>query len=194
MSCIDCLLSGQYKFKVRAGHSSIVIRDNLYCWGGFQAGLPLVHDNEEKRKFTSSVDVFHLPTSKWESKSTTGTPPSGVMNYACTNIGNTIYYFAGSCEAKDCFHNNLYGLNTITNKWGEIVNSTPDNVPMSKCHCRLISFNINGKDKILLVGGFGPTPVTRHSDSQYVPFSNDPSYCYTNETHLMCVSSSPGIT
>ena len=166
----------------------------MYCWGGFQIGLPLVHDNEDKRKFTSSVDIFHLPTSKCEMKSTTGTPPSGVLDYACTLIGNTIYYFGGSCKVDDCFHNNLYELNTITNKWGEIVNSTPDNVPMRKSLCGMISFNINGKDKLLLVGGYGPTPVTRYSHSQYVPLPYTPSRCYTNETHLMCVSSSPGIT
>ena len=166
----------------------------MYVWGGLHEDLPLVHDNEDKRKFTSSFDIFHLPTSKCERKSTTGTPPSGVMGYACTNIGNTIYYFGGSCKADDCYHNNLYELNTITNKWGEIVNSTPDNVPMRKNACGMISFNINGKDKLLLVGGLGPTPVTTHSHSQYVPNPNKPNLCYTNETHLMCVSSSPGIT
>ena len=116
------------------------------------------------------------------------------MNYACTHIGNTIYYFGGCCKVDDCYHNNLYELNTITNKWGEIVNSTPDNVPMRKSSCGMISFNINGKDKLLLVGGSGPTPVTTHSHSQYVPLPNNPSCCYTNEIHLMCVSSSPGIT
>ena len=166
----------------------------MYCWGGLQVGLPLVHDNEEKKKCTSSVDIFHLPTSKLERKSTTGTPPSGVFHYACTNIGNNIYYFGGRCKADDCYHNNLYELNTITNKWGEIVNSTPDNVPMRKSYCGMISFNINGKDKLLLVGGFGTTPVTTHSHSQYVPPPNNPNRCYTNETHLMCVFSSPGIT
>ena len=166
----------------------------MHVWGGLQAGLPQVHDNEEKRKFTSSVDTFHLPTSKWERKSTTGTPPSGVMNYACTSIGDTIYYFGGTCRFNDCYHNNLYELNTITNKWGEIVNSTPDNVPMRKSECGMISFNINGKDKLLLVGGLGPIPVTTHSHSQYVTNPNDPNRCFTNEIHLMCVSSSPGIT
>ena len=166
----------------------------MYVWGGEQTGLPEVHDNEEKRKFTSSVDILYLPTSKWERESTTGTPPSGVFHYACAHIGNTIYYFGGSCKGDDCFHNNLYELNTITNKWGEIVNSTPHNVPMKKNACGMISFNINGKDKLLLVGGYGSIPVTTHSHSQYVPYPDDPNVWYTNEIHLMCVSSSPGIT
>ena len=178
----------------RAFHSSIVIRDNLYVWGGLQAGLPQVHDNEGKRKFTSFVDIFHLPTSEWKSKSTTDTPPSGVFHCTCTHIRNTIYYFGGRCKVDDCYHNNLYELNTITNKWREIVNSTPDNVPMRKSNCGMISFNINGKDKLLLVGGLGPIPVTTHSHSQYVPRPKKPNRCFTNEVHLMCVSSSPGIT
>ena len=43
----------------RAGHSTIVINDQLYVWGGEQPGLPIVHSTQLKREFTSYVDVFH---------------------------------------------------------------------------------------------------------------------------------------
>ena len=43
----------------RARHSTVVNSDRLYCWGGIQVDLPMVHCNDEKRKFTSSVDIFH---------------------------------------------------------------------------------------------------------------------------------------
>ena len=101
----------------------------------------MVHCNEEKRKFTSSVDIFHLPTLKWERRSTTTTPPAGVMNYACTNIRDNILYFGGSCKPNDCFHDDLFKLNTLTNEWREIINISPDHGPMRKCGCGMISFN-----------------------------------------------------
>ena len=189
---INCL--GEYQFSWRTQHSTVVINNSLYCCGGDQEDLPKVHDNEEKRKTISSVDIFHLPTVKWERKSTTGTPPAGAMNYACTNIGSNIWYFGGKCKFGECYHNNMYELNSLNNNWRETVYSTPENVPMKKSGCRMISFKTKEKDNLLVLGGVGPAPFTMHSHSQYIPFLNEPNCCITNETHMMCVTTSPGIT
>ena len=197
-TCIDCLLSGQYQMKWRTHHSTVVNSHRLYCWGGDQEDLPMVHYNDEKTKFTSSVDIFHLPTLKWERRSTTATPPAGVMNYACTNIrdNTSILYFGGRCQRGDCYHNDLFELNTLTNEWREIIGSSPDNAPMRKSACGMISFNMNGEDNLLVIGGFGPTciPITTHSGYKYIPDPGILNRCYTNEIHTMCINSSPGIT
>ena len=177
--------------KWRPYHSTVVSSDKLYCWGGLQKGLPLVHYNDEKKKFTSSVDIFHLPTLKWESKSTTGTPPAGVINYACTNLRDNILYFGGSCKPSDCFHNDLFELNTLTNEWSEIINISPDNGPMKKHACGMISFSMHN---LLVIGGFGPIPITTHTSSKYIPHPHIPNHCLTNEIHTTCVNSLPGIT
>ena len=174
-----------------ARHSTIVNSHRLYCWGGDQENLPMVHYNDEKR---SSVDIFHLPALKWERKSTTATPPAGVMDYACTNIRDSILYFGGRCQLGDCYHNELFELNTLTNEWREVINSSSDNGPMRKRGCGMISFNTNGEDNLLVIGGFGPTPITTHTGSKYIPYPNIPNVCITNEIHTMCVNSSPGIT
>ena len=178
----------------RTDHSTVVIKNIIYCWGGDQEDLPEVHDNEEKRKIASSIDLFHLQMFAWERRSTTGTAPVGVRGFACTKIGNKVFYYGGSCKPDDCYHNNLYELNSINNNWREVVNSTPDNVPMKKNSCGMISFKINGKYNLLVLGGFGPVPVTTHSHSQYIPYPNKPNRCITNEAHIMCVTTSPGIT
>ena len=81
---IDCLLSGEYQLGWRTGHSTVVITNTLYCWGGEQKHIPKVHDNNVRTKITSSVDLFHLPTFKWENRPTAGTPPAGVRDYAST--------------------------------------------------------------------------------------------------------------
>ena len=153
----------------------------------------MVHDSEDKRKITSSVNIFHLPTFQWERKYTTGKPPSAVMFYACNYLENSIFYFGGSCKFDDCFHNNLFKLNSLTNKWEEIVSITADNEPMRKRSCGMMSYSTYGKDNLLLFGGFGPIPTTKQTQFQYVPLSNNPNLCYTNEAHIICVSASPGI-
>ena len=193
-SRIDCLLSGQYEMKWKAQHSTIVNNHRLYCWGGDDEDLPILHYNEEKRKFTSSVDIFHLPTLKWERRSTTATPPAGVMGYASSNIRHSILYFGGNCKLNDCFHNDLFELNTLTNEWREIINSSPDNGPMRKRDCGMISFNMKGEDTLLVIGGFAHVQFNTHTGSQYIPHPTLPNRCFTNEMHTMCVSSSPGIT
>ena len=181
--------------KWRAQHSTVINSDRLYCWGGEQEDLPMIHYNDEKRKFTSSVDIFHLPALKWERTSTTATPPAGVMNYACTNIRDSILYFGGRCQRADCFHNDLFELNTLTNEWREIINISPDNGPMRKSGCGMISFNMNGEgDNLLAIGGFGPTPMTAHTGSKYIPSPIIPNLSITNEIHTVCVNSIPGIT
>ena len=178
----------------RTYHSTILVRNKLYCWGGKQKDLPLVHDSEDKRKITSSVGIFQLETLKWERKSTTSDPPAGVMIYACTNIMNSIFYFGGSCKLHECFHNNLYELNTLTLNWNEIITTTTDNIPMRKYGCGMISFNMNGEDHLFLSGGVGPTPLAKQRHVQYVTHRNYPNLSYTNEIHCMNVSTSPGIT
>ena len=180
--------------KWRVRHSTVVISDRLYCWGGYKKNLPMVHYNDKKRKFTSCVDTFDLTTLHWERKSTTATPPAGVFDYACTNIGDNILYFGGSCKPNDCFHNDLFELNTLTNEWREIINSSPDNGPMRKHDCGMISFNINAEDYLVVIGGFGHTPISTHTGFEYIPDVNNPNFCFTNEIHTMCVNSSPGIT
>ena len=66
--------------------------------------------------------------------------------------------------------------------------------PMGKCGCGMISLNMNAEHNLVVIGMFGPTPITIQTDSLYVPSSSSPNYCYTNEIHTMCVNSSPGIT
>ena len=180
----------------RTHHSTILVRNKLYCWGGTQKDLPrpLVHDSEDKRKITSSVDIFELETLKWEGKSTTSNPPAGVICSASTSIKDSVLYFGGNCKPFDCFHNNLYELNTLTLNWNEINTTTTHNIPMRKHGCGMISFNMNGDDHLFLSCGIGPTPLTKQRHAQYIPDPNYTNLSYTNEIHCMNVSTSPGIT
>ena len=65
---------------------------------------------------------------------------------------------------------------------------------MRKRGCGMISYEFNGEDNLLLIGGIGPKPLTEPAHSLYVPDPNYSSHRYTDEIHVMHLSSSPGIT
>ena len=155
--------------------------------------MPSVHDSPDKTRLTSSVAVFSILNGSFVNRPTTGSPPNGITNYRCCNIGDDIYYFGGSCKPADCDHNDLFVLNTTSDKWREIASNHNDG-PIRKCACGMIPFNINGEDYLLVIGGFGPVPVANSTPdhSQYIPRPDSPSECFTNEVHIMCTSSTPG--
>ena len=48
-------LLGFYQPKERWGHSTVLINNDLYVWGGKQDGLPSVHSSDLKLRMTSMV-------------------------------------------------------------------------------------------------------------------------------------------
>ena len=61
-----------------------MIGDKLYLWGGGpHPDFPQVHNNREKRKLTSQVEIFNITSGKWDSKPTSGDPPLGIAVYNC---------------------------------------------------------------------------------------------------------------
>ena len=102
------LLSIVYQPVERSSHSTVQVGDYLYMWGGYQPGLPRVHNNEKKKSFCSVVEVCHLPTGEWVQEPTTGDPPLGVYGYAAAVIRNEIFFYGGYCGHVGCYHNSLY--------------------------------------------------------------------------------------
>ena len=151
-----------------------------------------MHDNEEKRTVISRLDVLNLPSMEWSSVSTTGTPPAGAMDYGATTIGeDTMYIFdGGRCDNGDCVHNDLYQLNNNDKVWRCIPCT---NRPMKKHSCGFISYSYQGSDYIVALGGKGgkQPPAEPQLHSLYTPSSSG-NY-YTNEVHIMNVTTSPGI-
>ena len=87
-----------YQPKERGCLSTVRVGDYLYMWGGDQSDIPKVHSNEEKKSLMSVVEIFHLPTSRWEQRPTTGNPPLGVYDYASAVIGNEIFFLEATVD------------------------------------------------------------------------------------------------
>ena len=66
---------GQYQLGWRSEHTTAVVGEVLYCWGGNQRGLDVSHDSPTKRECTSAIDAFNLLSGVWSSQPTRGTPP-----------------------------------------------------------------------------------------------------------------------
>ena len=148
------------------------------------------------RKTTSLpfVEVLDIPSLSWSRVPTVGIPPAAVINYSCVSISDTAYYFGGQCEPDYCYHNNVFAFSTTGNKWNEILYTDTKSTPMKKAGSSTISFSSDKEDYLLTIGGAGPTPATIPSHSVYAPHPTEPNKMYTNEAHILCVSSLPGIT
>ena len=173
----------------RSRHSTHIVGDYLYMWGGSIDGLPEVHDNEVKRRMTSVIELFHLPTGKWEQRPTNGKPPLGVYNYTSTIISNRIYYFGGYCNHGQCCHNSLNSLITDSLTWNELFPTNPSMGPMMKSHCGMISLTFNKVDYLLVVGGIGPCPTSPQPGAQYSDKQTLADNVRTNEHHYYQLSS-----
>ena len=183
--CVSCS-TDYYVPTKRSDHSTHIVGDYLYMWGGSIDGLPRVHDNEVKWRMTSVIELFHLPTGRWEQRPTNGKPPLGISSYASTVISKRIYYFGGHCNHGQCRHNSLYSLITDSLRWNELFPTNPSMGPTMKSHCGMISLAFNNMDCLLVVGGIGPRPTSPHPGAQYNICGDT---VRTNEHHYYQLSS-----
>ena len=166
----------------RYDHSTIVIGDNLYLWGGDHLiDTERVHNSLEKMRRTSCIEIFHLPSWSWEQQDTFGKPPLGVSGYACTSIKDCIYYFGGWCGHDDHYHNSLYEMDIKSNQWKELFPTSYWVGPMRKARSGMVSFKFNFEDYLLIVGGIGLPPIVPN------PYAKSESLygeMRTNEQHI----------
>ena len=176
----------------RSEYSTVIIDEKLYAWGGNTPDMHLVHDSDKKRNITSFVEVFDILSLSLSKVPTVGIPPPATMGYSCASINDTVYYFGGDCMPANCYHNNVFALNTVSNEWNQVYYANTENVPMEKFGHGMISFSSDKGDYLLTIGGVGPSPATIPSHSMYTPSPTRPNRMYTNETHILCVSALPG--
>ena len=171
-------------------HSTAVVDNQLYLWGGSQDGMPQVHDSAEKRQFYSSVEVFDVNTGCWEQRTTCGTPPLGVQGYSCVAVKNELHYFGGWCgHSGDCCHNSVHTLSTSTLQWRMLAPSTTEGgAPMQKQWCGMVHFTDREEDLLYVVGGYGhAAPSSPQHGAQYQP---EGDRVRTNEQHIFSLSTS----
>ena len=139
-----------YEPAKRSYHSTVIVGDCLYMWGGKRGDHPREHNIETERRDSSFVEVLHLPTGRWEQKPTTGDPPLGIIQYAAVAIGNEIFYYRGHCSHHH-YDDVLYSLNVDTFKWRKVVPTNSKDGPKEKDDYGMIAVKIEGEDYLVII-------------------------------------------
>ena len=165
-----------------------MIGDSLYLWGGLQPNFPRVHNNDEKKRLTSQVQIFNIISGKWDTKHTIGNPPLGLVRYSCTTLNNKIYYFGGWCRHENCFHNSLNELDISTLTWTQIFPTDDIRPVMKRGYGGMMLTEYGGVHRLLVIGGQGSPPSIKLPQAQYIDFPD--GRVRTNEQNLYNISTS----
>ncbi len=157
----------------------------------YTTGVVIVPAPFLKDSLTSTVEVFDAESLSWNSVATTGVPPAAVMQYSCCSLGSKMYTFGGSCKPSDCYHNDLFALDTLNKEWRQ-VDCIVTKSPMKKQGAGMVSFTSNNDEHLFVFGGFGPNLTPIPSDGQYIRSPYYPDKSFTNEMHMLTVPSSTG--
>ena len=115
---------------------------------------------------------------RWDRHPITGQPPLGVIDYACSCISHSIYYFSGYCSHDECRHNSLNILNVDDFTWKELFATTDTTGPMRKDSSRMLAFH----NQLLAVGGGGVSSPKDPAPS--ATYEKHGKYIFTNEHHI----------
>uniref|UniRef100_A0A1X7TSU4 Uncharacterized protein n=1 Tax=Amphimedon queenslandica TaxID=400682 RepID=A0A1X7TSU4_AMPQE len=184
----------QYKFNWRARHTTAIVREVLYCWGGDQgldeSECDCSGDFPKKRQHISVIDEFDFSSGVWSSQPTSGTPPLGIRGVSCTTINNNIYYFGGFCGHGKCYHNSLNCLDTLNLQWKELQPTGNDSVT-KKGYGGMIAMGSEGEpQQLLVIGGLAPiSTTTEHHQFEYHKIPSRDDRLRTNEHNIYNLSS-----
>jgi len=159
-------------------HCASQIGGRTYVWGGLTQDFL----QDAKDILRSTVNVFDHYLETWEEQRTSGVPPHGLLEGACTAHKDLLYSFAGHDGYK--YMNSLHILDSDLLDWRDI--SNPDTSPMPKCGCGMVSF---GSHYLATIGGHGlPTQPLQHEST----LIKNPNYIggigQTDEFHVFDIT------
>ena len=157
-------------------HCAVQVEENCYLWGG--------HFSEKGQKSPAlSLQVFHSINEKWETKTTTGDPPSGLLEGACTTASKSLYHFGGNDG--NLFYNSLHCLESDTLQWRELHASA--NRPMPKSGCGIVTYfeeELSAPSLIVFAGYGKPAPLTKPEARFIQHTTSKDGKGWTDEMHL----------
>ena len=138
------------------------------------------------------VDVFNLPSGRWQQLPTTGPPPPGVHGSVCAVVGNCTFFFGGANRVDGVvhFYNTIHKLDVISMLWTELDPAQHGTAPMEKYNAGMVSYY---ESNLLVFSGYGRLPADPHTrPADYVPDPRIPNlrWGWTNELHRFDLQSS----
>ena len=168
-----------YEPSPRAAHYDCSISDNIYV--GF--GRTGDSSTAAMRELSRQLEVYDCYSKTWVQRKTTGTPPPGLFNGACTSIKNKLYTYGGGDGGGSTFTGTLSQLDMSTMEWKLL---TSDIGPMKKAGAGMIAVN---DEQLAVLGGVGiPTSPTQPGSSFVRNSSRSDGSGWTNEFHIFNIS------
>ena len=138
-----------------------------------------------RRELSRQVEVYDCYSKTWIQRKTTGTPPPGLFNGACTSIKNKLYSYGGGYDGDSQYTGTLSQLDTSTMEWKLL---TSDIGPMKKQGAGMIA--LNECEQCFSIGwmmGSPHLPPSQDLHSLVNSNSSDGSG-WTNEFHIFNIS------
>ena len=173
-----------YEPQARFYHCCCNVEQNVYVYG-HNAHMTVPPPS-------GVVDVFNLPSGRWQQLPTTGPPPPGVSNSVCAVVGNCAFFFGGATKVDGVAHyyNTIHKLDVISMLWKELDPAQQGTVPMEKAGAGMVSYY---ESNLLVFSGYGPLPADPHTrPADYIPDPRSPNWRngWTNELHRFDLQSS----
>ena len=171
-----------YEPTPRFSHCAAAVGGRCHLWGGF------VQDSSEsgRKKLASTIEIYDPYLETWEKHPTTGVPPPGLFDGACTSLLDSLYWFGGY-DGSSCY-NSLHRLDPTRLEWRELQPLNEAEGPMRKIWCGMVSFF---QDQLATFGGYGiPTcPIQPGATFIKDPF-NMSGFGWSNELHVFDITRS----
>ena len=164
----------------RFSHSAAPVGERCYLRGGYVQDFSA----SGRRKLTSTIEIFDPHLETWEEHPTTGVPPPGLYDGACTSLLDSLYWFGGWDGSSR--YNSLHRLDTTTFEWRKMQPLNQADGPMRTIGSRMVPFL---QDKLAVLGGCGiPTGPTQPG----AIFTKDTRYTdgwgWSNELHVFNIT------
>lgn len=157
-------------------HCAAHVGENCYLWGGHFSG-------KDQKSPTLSLQTFHPINRMWETKTTTGDAPFGVLDGACTTVSKSLYHFGGNDGNQ--FYNSLHCLECDTLQWSEL--HTSANRPMPKSGCGIVTYleEALSAASLIVFAGYGKPVSPTEPGARFIPDTRFSGWRgWTNEMHL----------
>ena len=173
-----------YEPQARFRHCCYSVGQNVYVYGhSVHMTVPLP---------SGVVDVFNLPSGRWQQLPTTGPPAPGVHGSVCAVVGNCAFFFGGlhTVDGVLQLYNTIHKLDVISMHWKELEPAKHGTAPMEKYNAGMVSYY---ESNLLVFSGCGRLPADPHTGpANYVPSLRlaHLRLGWTNELHLFDLQSS----
>ena len=157
-------------------HCAAQVGENCYLWGGHFSG-------KDQKSPTLSLQTFHPINGMWETKTTTGDAPFGLLDGACTTVSKSLYHFGGNDGNQ--FYNSLHCLECDTLQWSEL--HTSASRPMPKSGCGIVTYleEALSAASLIVFAGYGKPVSPTEPGARFIPETRFSGWRgWTNEMHL----------